>query len=65
MNYGWTNFNGQSRKFHYIPQDEMNALCRKWCVSPFAPRHMIQFEPETGPSKDDCKACRRELDKRG
>lgn len=60
--YGWTNFGNQSRKFHYVPKDEMNALCKKWCISPFVPRDRVNFEPDTGLSKDDCKECRRRLD---
>lgn len=32
---GWTDFNGQSRKFHYIPADTNEALCGKWSLSPF------------------------------
>jgi hypothetical protein len=62
---GWTDFGGQSRKFHYIPADDSNALCRKWCLSPLVSnaRERAHLQPDTGkPSPDDCKACRRKLD---
>lgn len=66
---GWTDFNGQSRKFHYIPADDPGgrALCGKWGLSPFVAnaRELARLQPDTGaPSPDDCKACRRKLDAR-
>lgn len=62
---GWTDFDGQSRKFHYIPADDAQALCGKWCLSPYRAnaREEAHLQPDTGaPSADDCKACRRKLD---
>jgi hypothetical protein len=64
---GWTNFNGQARKFHYIPADTEWALCGKWGLSPFVAnaREHANLEPDSGtPSPDDCVACRRKLDAR-
>jgi hypothetical protein len=62
---GWTDFHGQSRKFHYIPADDARALCGKWGLSPFVAdaREQANLQPDTGPSPDDCKACRRKFDK--
>lgn len=62
---GWTNFDGQSRKFHYIPADTEKALCGKWGLSPFVAdaRAQTRLQADTGPSPDDCVACRRKLDK--
>ena len=67
MTEGWTNFGGQSRKFHYIPAENDRALCGKWALSPFAgkdARQLANLQPDDGPSKDDCVACRRKLDRR-
>lgn len=64
---GWTDFGGQSRKFHYIPADDPRALCGKWGLSPFveAARERAHLQEDTGAaSPDDCKACRRKLDAR-
>lgn len=64
-NEGWTDFNGQSRKFHYIPADNDEALCGKWGVSPFVAnaRAAANLQPDDGQAgPDDCKACRRKLD---
>lgn len=65
---GWTDFNGQSRKFHFIPADNVQgkALCGKWGLSPFVAdaRQQAHLQPDTGPSPDDCVSCRRKLDKR-
>lgn len=68
VNEGWTDFGGQSRKFHYIPAtEEGRALCGKWGLSPFVAkaREQAHLQPDNGPSKDDCVACRRKLDARG
>lgn len=57
---GWA-FPGNSRKAHYFGADGM-ALCGKWAnLGMPAEAH----EPDTGPSQDDCVACRRKLDKGG
>lgn len=63
---GWTDFGGQSRKFHYIPADDERALCGKWGLSPFVAnaREEAGLQPDNGTSSDDCKACRRKLDAR-
>lgn len=63
---GWTDFGGQARKFHYVPADDDRALCGKWGLSPFVQdvRSKTRFQPDTGPSPDDCAACRRKLGKR-
>lgn len=64
---GWTDFHGQSRKFHYIPADDDRALCGKWGLSPFVARAREQSHlqaDEGKPSPDDCKVCRRKLDAR-
>ena len=44
---GWTDFHGQSRKFHYIPADDDRALCGKWGLSPFVAnaREAVQQVP--------------------
>jgi hypothetical protein len=60
---GWTDFNGQSRKFHYIPADDDIALCGKWTLFR-ATREEARLRPDTFASPDDCKACRRKLDAR-
>lgn len=53
---GW-GFTGTSRKAHYFR--EGMSLCGKWGFrSPNAP-----LEPDNGPSRDDCVACRRALDR--
>lgn len=64
---GWTDFNGQSRKFHFVPADNDQALCGKWMLNPFVPNaRELGLQPDTGkPSPDDCKTCRRKLDARG
>lgn len=65
--HGWTDFGGQSRKFHYVPEDGPEALCKKWGLSPFVKdvRAQTRFEaPDSPPSNDDCKECRRRLEKR-
>lgn len=65
---GWTDFGGQARKFHYIPDDDARALCGKWGLSPFRAnaREEARLQPDTGnATADDCKACRRKLDARG
>ena len=62
---GWTDFHGQSRKFHFIPADDDRALCGKWGLSPFVSqaREQANLQPDTGASSpDDCKACRRKLE---
>lgn len=64
---GWTDFGGQSRKFHYMPADDDRAFCGKWGFSPFVAnaREHARLQPDEGkPSPDDCKACRRKLDAR-
>lgn len=64
---GWTDFGGQARKFHFIPAEDKTALCGKWMISPFADEAEFRekrLHPETGPSSDDCVACRRKLEKR-
>jgi hypothetical protein len=65
-NEGWTDFSGQARKFHYIPADDDRALCGKWGLSPFVAnaREGARLQPDNGPTKDDCAACRRKLDAR-
>jgi hypothetical protein len=58
--YGWTDFGGMTRKFHYVPPDTDAALCGKWGVSPFVNRSRVRFQPDHGErSVDDCKACSR------
>ena len=52
---------GNARKAHYY-DGERRSLCGKY-AAPFMPRDA--FEPEDKPSKDDCVACRRRLEKRG
>lgn len=57
---GWA-FVGTSRKAHYYDKDSF-SVCGKYRAL-FV--HKDAFEPETGPSPDDCAGCRRRLDKRG
>lgn len=60
--FGWTDFGGQARKFHYVPEGEPQALCDKWGVSPFVSREAVPFSPDEGQSgPDDCAACTRKL----
>jgi hypothetical protein len=47
-----------SRKAHYFVADH-RSLCGKWLLM-----GGNEFEPDTAPSPDDCKACRAELTKR-
>jgi hypothetical protein len=63
---GWTDFGGQSRKFHFIPADTNRALCGKWGLSPFIgdARELAHLQAEDGRSPNDCVACRRKLDAR-
>ena len=55
---GWTNFGGQSRKWHYIGEDG-RSLCGKWAAWTRGP-----FEQGMDESPDNCAACRRRLAKR-
>lgn len=57
---GWTFLAGAARKAHYFAEGETRSLCGKW--GRFN-RPDAGLEPETGPSIDDCAACRRKLDK--
>ncbi len=51
-----------SRKAHYIGPDG-RSLCRKW--QSWAPVVRLELEaPDSPPSRDDCAACRRKLEKR-
>lgn len=67
IDHGWTDFGGSSRKFHYVPQGDREALCKKWAVSPFVQRSAVRFSLDVGangdglPGSDDCKACYRKL----
>lgn len=60
---GWTNFGGMAKKFHWLPSDSDRALCGKWGLGFAATRAQVDLQPDTGPSPDDCVACRRKLDK--
>lgn len=53
---GW-GFTGTSRKAHYFRDGR--SLCGKWGFR----RSSAPHEPDTGPSPDDCAACRKALDK--
>ena len=58
---GWA-FPSTSRKAHYFRGNGV-ALCDKWASLWMPPQ---AFEPDTGkPSRDDCVACRRKLEKEG
>lgn len=63
---GWTTYGNSARKWHFTTdRGEFKSLCGKWQKSPFAimdPR----LDPDEGsPTSNECKECRRRLDKRG
>ena len=55
---GWTNFGGQSRKWHYIGEDG-RSLCGKWAA--WKPHRLEQGD---NGSPDNCASCRRRFAKR-
>lgn len=57
---GWAPPTPGSRKWHYHGPDR-RSLCGRW-VRLFADDSV--FEPDTGPSQNDCAGCRKALDKR-
>lgn len=63
---GWTDYGGSSRKFHWTDDADGDgrSLCGKWARNPFAGNAQLRVEPDTGPSPDDCAACRRKKDAR-
>jgi len=52
---GWTNFGGQSSKWHYIAAEE-RSLCRKWAIWK---THELQQGNDDSP--DNCAACKKRL----
>jgi hypothetical protein len=54
---GWW-FPTNSRKAHFF-NDSITSLCGKWMCLGSNPH----LEPDDKPSKDDCAACRKKLDK--
>lgn len=56
---GWTNFHGQSRKWHWIGPDG-RSLCGKWGM--FIEHDL---DPKTTPSPDNCAGCWKRLATRG
>ena len=50
---GWTNFGGQSKKWHYIAADQ-RSLCGKWMIWE---RHELDERDYHGP--DNCAECWR------
>lgn len=66
MTGGWTNYGNASRKFHFTtdPQGEGRSLCGRWMRNVFARGELnIDGLASDPPSRDDCAACRRKLEK--
>ncbi len=56
---GWTNFGGQSRKWHFVAEDG-RSLCGNWLL--WKGHELAQGNED---SPDNCAGCQRRLKKRG